>query len=373
MKLLIKLTPLEPYFLGDDRSFQYGELKIQRAAGYISHSRITPSQTTLFGVLRYLGIKTPDPDFKLDCQDIENIGKSSFNLPKPNADGFGRIISVSPLYLYDNNGQYYVRTPFDHNNKGNYTSYEPWEKYTEFIPTGCGQRIFPEDYDEKSGLEDSWTCLKDLSLHSKLFKRVMQVGHEKKGVSEAFYKKERVVIHKDFSFAFIAEVKDGFYKEPAETDPKSPEKRVVYLGQDKSTFLAEIITDFTEPSFCLLRNQIKTNTVYALSDIYIQPEVKITKGETVNSNNENEKDKMRKLYSLCNFVCAQSIDFRVFRTDYSLKLPHGKRFIKEPELIRLIAAGSVFIVNDLNRFKELCHNEHAEKAGFNQLLEGSRK
>ena len=360
MRLLIKLTPMEPYFFGDDRSFQYGELSIQRAAGYISHSRVTPAQTTLFGVLRYLGIKSPNSDFKLEDNDIANIGNRSFNLLEPSDERFGRIISVSPLYLYDSNNRFYIRTPFDHD-KTNKNTYEPWEEYSEtMVSTDCGKRKFPVKYNEKIGLEDSWTCLDDLSLHANLFKRIMQVGHDKNGAAEAFYKKERVMMCRGMSFAFIAEVMDDFeYRQ--KTDERGvlyPEKRVVYLGQDKSAFLAEIITDFTEPPFGLLKAKTNPDIAYALSDIFIQP------------NKSEKTDGIKAFYSTCNFVCAQSTDFRVFLTDYTSKLPHGGRFKKGSELIRLITAGSVFIVNEKGRFMQMCCNKHAEKAGFNHFWRG---
>jgi len=91
----IKLRPLEPYFFGGETTFSYlgidNEEEKQRAGGYYIQSLDTPSQTTLFGALRYLGIRKPSSDYNLCDDDKKRIGGASYRLTDGNAD-FGEII-----------------------------------------------------------------------------------------------------------------------------------------------------------------------------------------------------------------------------------------------------------------------------------------
>ena len=83
MKQLITLRPLEPYFFGGDRSFAYGNVEVQRAGGYYVRSLDAPSQTTLFGTLRFLSIESPNPSFQLSKKDKEWGGPKSYNIMSP--------------------------------------------------------------------------------------------------------------------------------------------------------------------------------------------------------------------------------------------------------------------------------------------------
>ncbi|MEG2717669.1 MAG: hypothetical protein RR961_10055, partial [Eubacterium sp.] len=53
---IITFTPEEPYFLGNERTFSFGDNKDkqQRSGKYHIESDKIPSQTTLLGTLRYL-------------------------------------------------------------------------------------------------------------------------------------------------------------------------------------------------------------------------------------------------------------------------------------------------------------------------------
>ena len=84
-KLEIRLSPLEPFFFGNDRTFFYGEDDIKRIGrrSYYVRSEKIPMQTTLFGVLRYLGIREVKNNY-----DIEFLGATAV------------ITSSSTKYIY---------------------------------------------------------------------------------------------------------------------------------------------------------------------------------------------------------------------------------------------------------------------------------
>ena len=78
----IQLTPRAPYFLGNERSQHYRDNRTQRGLldPYYIPSNELPAQSALLGVLRYLGIHHPTPQFSQTPEDRERIGTQSFDL-----------------------------------------------------------------------------------------------------------------------------------------------------------------------------------------------------------------------------------------------------------------------------------------------------
>ena len=411
MKKLIKLTPLEPYFFGGERIFEIDD----NNKHYFIRSLDTPSQTALFGVLRFLGCN-PINGKILGPDDTENVGDKSFDLAKgitESTQSFGRIERISPLYLIDNKGNYYIRTPFDHNVKSpKYTCdtssdipcdtprdtscdtphdtpsntlrdtprdtqrdtlrdtpcYTPFEMSSEKILTSKGIRIFPkaEEYDPKVGIADSWMNLTDMTVHTNLFSGVVRVGIDKKNTKKAFVKKEFKRLEAGFSFAFFADVTNEFMLY----------ERAVFMGQGKSTFSVEIHgeNDFKEPDLAEFKKYLRNDTVYAQSDIYFSDDmvqnVEVDQSEDAsNPDKATPPGKTMPLYDDCRFVCVKTRDFRVFTTND--KIVNAKGRYKKGENIQLIQAGSIFISNNTIKFWEKLEiNKHASKAGFNQVLIG---
>jgi hypothetical protein len=354
-RLLIKLTPTEPYFFGGERIFEIGD----KNKHYYIRSLDTPSQTMLFGVLRYLAIENPitNTDFRKRYDNYRNkVANKDFKrefhgfaLNRPNIS-FHKIHCISPLYLLDDQGNYYIRTPFDHkvkNSAGEKNEiYTPFSACVETICTTSGKRTFPKDYVAKDGIADSWLSLTDKTIKNCLFTGIAQtgiqaIGYRKRhsqtnenGLSDndnhALFKKEYKRLEDGFSFAFFADIEDDMPLHP----------KAVYMGQDKSTFLVSIEPS-EDPPFPT--DIVSTGRVYAQSDIYY--------AEDVSS-----------LYSDCKFVAVKTRDHRIFQTN-NLDRKYSKS-------IKLIQAGSMFIPNDINNFKEKIQNPHASIAGFNKIITG---
>lgn len=352
MKLRIILSPLEPYFFGNDRSFTYGETIIQKSGGYFISSEYVPSQTTLFGVLRYLGIKSKSSDYKLTPADIDNIGESSFNLTKSEPASFGKIRSISPLYLIDKEGNYLIKTPLDHKNythsgeKKENKFYSPFSNYTTLSVDKERSRLFPTDFHSKDHVADSYMTIQGRKIipKSEIFERITRVGINKEKKEEAFFKKEYCFMQYN-SFVFFADVADDF---PDITD------KIVFLGQGKSAFSVKVDSE-KEPEIANVFNENPYPVAYALSDIYIG------------------SHKSSELYDCCKFCSTRVKSFRVFTTDYKNALEQKKRFRRSEESISLIEAGSIFIQVDINKLDELTNNPTAQTAGFNKLIFGGKK
>lgn len=339
-KWLIKLTPLGPYFFGGERIFE----KEDGNKYYFIRSLETPSQTTLFGALRYIGIKEPSSNYALSEDDKKNIGERSYRLnSKGNGEKkeeFGRIKGISPLYLMDSNNDFWVPTPFDH--KVPCSTYSPFEEYSdEMVQTTHGQRRFPLCYNAKNGIADSWLCLNDKQVRDDLFEGVPQVGIDKQNIEQAFFKKEYKRLKKSFCFAFFAEVKENF----------ELYQNIVYLGQGKSPFCVECYKDKEEPEFP--KELLKSGIIYARSDIYYEGNI-------------------QELYNSCQFVCTKTRPHRIFKTNYLNR--------DGSNVVQLLKAGSIFWPNaeclkedSATVFEKRIINSHAAIVGFNQIIIGGKE
>ena len=79
MKIIkITMTPSEPYFFGTERCAVYrgDERSTQRSMvnPYFLRSNTAPSQSTLFGVTRFLGVREPRTNGSLSPEEQALIG-----------------------------------------------------------------------------------------------------------------------------------------------------------------------------------------------------------------------------------------------------------------------------------------------------------
>ena len=91
---LVRFTPLEPYFFGNEKTFGYGTVK--NKTYYVESSEL-PSQSGLFGTLRYCCISRPGKNYKIDPGEI---GSESFNIRSSCMQTFGKIHRMSPLFVW---------------------------------------------------------------------------------------------------------------------------------------------------------------------------------------------------------------------------------------------------------------------------------
>jgi len=362
------LTPLEPYFFGDERTFSYSDAPASIGNSYFIKSQDTPSQTTLFGVLRYLGNR--EKTFTGGYQrDDEAIGKQSYDLSDSSNSNFGWIHKISPLLITDSHDDFYVPVPLDHMpTETTYTPYE-WTTESQTVVDGSGpvKRLLPKPrtnldepdpgYASKVGLASGWLNLTTRKVHQDLFRSDVRVGNaaSERGVSsdpsQSFFKREtKYVSNEDgpCSFTFFADVDDQF----TTTD------KVAYLGQRRSAFSVRFIRDAGQ--ICrevdLLASAVIVNanrhlpsgTVfgYAGSDLYIPAPDRLSR--------------------VCSFVITETREHRGLLTKYGTA-SQKDRFFKR-NLLHLIRAGSVFLIDNVQGFRTQVQDPHAQIAGFNHVL-----
>lgn len=335
---LVKLSPQEPYFFGNEKTFKFEKEDNQGQMGnsYFIRSERTPLQTTLMGMMRY--ILMPYKDFRHHEENAPVIGRESFRITAEN-QSFGVILKISPLFIMKGSDKYVV-TPFDCISKINnkYTkTYTPFTKYTE-ITTDSGKKRYAEEFDAKAGIADSYVNLSDRTLVQacEIFGTETRVGIKKvtKGKNEkAFFKKEYCYLKDDFIFAFYVELDDS---------ARLPEnmKTEVAIGQGKSLFAVE----FVQQDNTIIKevSKILPNGIsYCLSDVFVNSEI----------------------YNCCEFAVTATRDYRAFETTSDGKVR------KDSTLWKLIKAGSVFIVSDREKFSKLTENANCQTTGFNYIAD----
>lgn len=337
MKFLIKLKPLEPYFFGTDRSFSYGDTKIQLEGNYFIESSNIPNQTTLLGLVRYLGIREVKNNFYLSEEDKMNIGEESFDFSKEK-QCFGKIHKISPLYLIDKNDELYIRTPFDH--RVGSMEYNPYKEY-EDIQTNIGDKKIPVNYNVKNGITFSYMNVssKKIVNFDELFEEKVRVGICIVSKEEAYFKKKYKMLNPDYAFAFFVEADDDFFIKES----------LVFLGQGKSTFQVQIIHDIKEPDISIL---LRKDIVYVQGDLLL----------------EKASDSV---IETCEFSMIETKDYRGYITNYQANT-HKARFKKSNIKYRLITAGSIFKISDVAQIENKLKNEKLEAIGLNIIVKGEK-
>jgi len=355
-KYLIKLTPLEPYFFGGERTFGFEMANGQVQKYYIVSEKV-PSQTTLFGTLRYIILSQNNALIGEDnaAEAATYVGSESFSFENALSDigqDFGKINCISPLFLTLGD-KWLVPTPYNHN-PGDKNA--PNEKYTPFsmarmpVASGNGFTIYPENFSAKNGYGGGYTSLTDLHIvaDENIFKTEVRTGinsHRTEdttnGIEDdgSFFKKERKMLEKGYSFAFIAELSEEMKCTPG----------IVFMGQDKSPFSYEIqeteedLTKCVEEAF---QHKNCSTLRYALSDIM-----------PVSGQFPPDDE------SLQYYIADTKVLRNLETVNYGAKEYHAK-LKKSEKQYKLMRAGSVFFTE-----KDLFKNEALRKIGLNIIVE----
>lgn len=340
---LVTFTPQEPYFFGNEKTFIYTGQKNSGQFGnkYYIKSEPMPSQSTIFGAIRYLML----PEKKYCDANKNIIGAESFKINSSDKQKFGVIEGMSPIFIRDDKSKsMLVPTPKNHiiksydeskNTKTINTEYTPFQNYHTEV-TSKGERMYASDFNSKDGIADSFMSIDDGRICDKysLFATTIRVGINRLEKKEGFFKKEFVIMKRGFSFAVYLKLSD---------DARIPKLHTsVYLGQNKSLFEVNIIEEnnFTEEKLIdRLSNAVPEgkHIVYCLSDTFASTTV----------------------YNKSVFAAVTTKTYRSFTTE-------NGRVTKDSVLYNIIAAGSIFILNDTDT--EAFINQNANQVGYNSII-----
>lgn len=347
MRLLFKMKPLEPYFLGGERIFLFDEQKkddISSGSSYFIRSQLVPQQTTLLGMLRKQLLKVNGlyhenfSDYKNEDEGkrVSVIGEKSFEMGN-GAQSFGHIEKVEPVFIMDGENPL-LPLPFDMNNtdeSGKYTpcTYPENEKVKVSLDgvNGCGDKVYPKEYESKIGIADGFAnpdgavfknddiFVKD--VHTQINLKIRDSDDPGGGL----FRKEYVMFKKpSLRFAFCASIADESAKKLCE----KPD--IVTIGQGKSPFLltAEVNEKIKFTNYD--NSSSNRQRIICLSDAVLTGDV----------------------YNDCSFAFVKTKSFRSLSFNEKGKGDASKRYSATARYT-VVCAGSVFITNGKEQTEEL--------------------
>lgn len=369
----IQLTPKAPYFLGNERSQHYQDNRTQRGLldPYYIPSNELPAQSALFGVLRYLGIHEPTPQFSQTPEDRARIGTKSFDLYTPGPT-FGMIQRISPLMLYSRtDGRRYLPAP------GILSAAVHAEKENQYtaVQTLDGERWLPDSYSSKESRFGRFLCPEHQTLIDAPFRKIVRVGIGRR--KKDYFKREYVILEDGFSFLFYAATEDGF---------QPSQEKIVLLGRGKAPFAVQITRTEEELQDTLLPIPVAEGIRKSLpSQVTVNGETRTACYGYICSDTLYEGD-LEALRQSCCLLMGTTRDYRVFTTNYEAErfigsgdrnaAPKDKgRYIKGEEVLKLLPAGTVLIFRDGTQ-QTVCQEllshsarfENGQIAGFNCVL-----
>lgn len=342
MNYLVKMTPCEPYTFGTEQSFAYAGIKRTGKETYFVRSKDMPEQTTILGMLRCMileseGLLRSDFQYSPEAKKRMDrcIGPESFCFGAEKKQDFGYLHNVSPVFLIDNEGDYYIKNPFHNKSEKGYL---PMKLTDNMIETSSGRIYLPKEkeYDVKKGYGAGYYNLTDGVVRKELFRSVFITGNRKseteETVKDGLFKREVKWLKRGFSMAVFIE---------AETFPESG---FAYMGMKKSLFQ---ITARKVSGNDLIEKVKKAFDVqeeawqYALSDLVVYNEI-----------------------SHQAFCIVEEKQVRNLETNYQSS-NYVNRFRKSEVQYNLIQSGSVFYKNSGLQLE----NENCRQIGYNHLVQ----
>lgn len=331
----VTFTPLEPYFFGNDKSrlLTRDRLSESAAAGDVRHtvrSEPLPSQSTLWGTLRYLFLPVKRSDWQYTAEEAkanaEAVGEAGFDPAEQRT--FGKLKALSPVFLWDGE-RALVPAPFDH--IVGETTYTPFRDYRP-VRTPDGERLYAADYRAKDGITHDFMRLDDGALVSRdvLFSAVERTYLNKNNTFTLF-NRELCRLADGYAFAVYLTVEDALI----------PQDAVAFMGQGNAAFAVRFVREddrLDEQVAALL----PPRTVYCLGDAFLPSTV----------------------YRHCAFAVT---DLKTYRTCTFT----GQGVTKSALLHRLVTAGSVFIPRDEAAFEAAVRHPSAQTVGYNRFVTGN--
>lgn len=359
---LVRLKPLDSYFFSGRETFNYSngkKITDENKVNYYVKSEYFPQQTTLLGVIRKEILikkelyKENRKDYSKDYEEVvnivDNIGNGSFTVCENslNKEGFGKIKSISPVFLY-RNGSLFTTSPLDYGLK--------FSKEKNKNKNSCFdndiKKFIPElsEYKAKEGLNKKIISFNPHEIvynYEDVFKKDERVGIKVKSVEKGFYRQLNYKLKDNFEFCFFIELSEEIF------DSKELDS-IVYVGGEGRPFRLKIKEDkrLVVGNIININNKNDTNKrIVCIGDVLL-------KG--------NEYKRLKK-YS--DFILGEVSFFKNFVYDYNNKKNSEKKV--SPYL--LLKRGSVIYCDGKDNQKEIkkiIDNKIRKVIGYNYITGG---
>ena len=233
----VTLTPLDWFFFGGEQTFDNGVTQ-----SFIARSMRFPQQTTLLGMVRYqllkqnnlLLIGNEDYDKTIASKMETLIGKDSFDIEAQDIQSFGKIKSISPVFIQIG-GHQLVPMPLTYGLNISFDKGEVWLSGIKKETIIKAPSFQEKEYDNYCKMIDETGKPWDIDGKDGIFTSSMQIGITKADEGDenekGFYKQETLRFKSgDASFAFYLELED---------DTKL-DCGFVFIGAQRSCFKMEV-------------------------------------------------------------------------------------------------------------------------------------
>jgi len=353
----IKLTPVDTFFFGGEK---HTEQDRKLETNYFVESNLYPQQTTLLGLLRYyLLLKNPSVFQNNRITDKKEaakiIGSSSFDYNSPPKD-YGKISSIGPLYLHNNNQNYFFASldiafemedfqlkKVKDGKKTDYNAKDHFRDICQYIVNDTGQKMkLYDDFKKNPVIYDA----------SQVGNEKAEKGASKKEKDNKFYKQNAKKMQFGWNFCFDAEIADDAGV------PEKNEELFIPCGGEKSFFKMEVIKQ--APASFSVPDSFKRSKpfILCLSDCFVSSDIL---KETA--------------LAISRFVSFRNMKTSVQDTEkYSGFSQNDKQQPSRSSRFNLLQRGSVLYFENEDKLKdakvkiEADDKNHCKKIGFNKIL-----
>lgn len=355
-RYLVRLTPIDAYFFGGEVTFG-DNLATQN---YRVRSNYLPQQSAVLGLMRYEILRQNGCLFenKPEKEDVENlVGSKGFDPIQSQIQpqtSYGIIQCISPLFIENRREKrFYTPLPLDYNINVTFDDtikalYNGREKPLPIIKKVVEEKEEEEAFKSKTYDNYLFWCSPGVSEANadspfekikvnEIFKETEQVGIQKQGGDDAFFKQTLIRLDDKYNFAFTVEVNGEL---------KTDQSAIVPWGGNQSRFKIEIEKIDDSFDFCTYFNLLKRpGRLLLLGDAFISDDVR----------------------DGIDFIWGNCIDNRYIVRE----VKDGRSWGKPPKskLFQLQSRGSVIYNKDIDGLKKEIENNNAYTAiGLNILI-----
>jgi len=367
---LVKIKPVEHFFFGVEKVGNLGNRK-----PYFLQTTEFPQQTSILGLLRYLLLLKED---KLgtnlaDSAVADLIGKESFSAFPEEVLNYGKIQTLSPVFIIDQNETAYFARPLDwdykfvkknigcrvsYGVKDNVLNYVPFlggysakEKTVPYLISSTGESIpLWYDKDKKTGILRKQVKAGNQKNPERFAVDQTSDKEKAEAKNEAYYKQEFLYMEKPYVYACIAEI---------DMDKLEDFRTVLPFGGERSSFSI---------SFKKLEDAKSVKEYYFDK----QPQNDFLKIELLSDAFVEQS-----ILNLTSFAMCDTIGFRNLKTKTTTK--NYSRISQKEEhncadlsdQLQLLKRGSVLFFDSVDKMTEAEEllqkgKEHFTKIGYNQ-------
>lgn len=342
---LVTLAPLDYFFFGGEATFGNGD-----GQHYYARSNPFPQQTSVLGLLRYLGYKNSLP-----------IGES-FDAAGDANQHFGYIHQLSPVFLVrelsDGSFDYFIPGPLI-NEKAELFEVAAAESELEYWNNGWQPAYQAKNYLAKKGWDQQLVNAKGHALaFREVFKPLAKIGITKGKHNEprtdAFYKQDMYKLEKGWRFAVLAHLAQGNPLSQSAIAPFGAEKALFSIAAKPGDWSFDVLFP---PAIWEKKVTLEVPHIALVSDAFVAADI----------------------YEQCCFAMTQLRDFRNIRTPQTVYTTNrfgpiaqtggsiSSTTLYKSRKYNLLARGSLLWSTDIAALATALDREPFTQIGYNRF------